>query len=94
MKKIILMIIVVISVFTISSCKKGFLDVNTDPNNPTETTPNFLLPSIISNGLVMQAFESYQMTGLLTQNIGRRGAPNSGVEQFFLAPNVRPFQDT
>ncbi|TCD02879.1 SusD/RagB family nutrient-binding outer membrane lipoprotein [Pedobacter psychroterrae] len=93
MKKIILMITMV-SVFTISSCKKGFLDVNTDPNNPTETTPNFLLPSIISNSLVMQAFESYQMTGLFTQNIGRRGAPNSGVEQFFLAPNVRPFQDT
>lgn len=77
-----------------SACKKDFLDVNTDPNNPTATTPNFLLPSIISNSFAMQGFESYQLTGLLTQNVGRRGAANSGVEQYFLAPNVRPFQDT
>ncbi|TDQ09750.1 SusD/RagB family nutrient-binding outer membrane lipoprotein [Pedobacter metabolipauper] len=94
MKKFIIYTAAVISLLGISSCEKGFLDVNTDPNNPTETTPNFLLPSIIANGLAMQGYESYQLTGLLTQNIGRRAAPNSGVEQYFLAANVRPFQDT
>ncbi|WP_199120841.1 SusD/RagB family nutrient-binding outer membrane lipoprotein [Pedobacter sp. ASV28] len=93
MKRIII-IAVLIFTLGISACEKGFLDVNTDPNNPTATTPNFLLPSIIANGFAMQGFESYQLTGLLTQNVGRRGAANSGVEQYFLAPNVRPFQDT
>lgn len=87
------MIMALVSVLGMSACKK-FLDVNTDPNNPVETTPNFLLPSIIANGLAMQGFESYQLTGLLTQNVGRRGAPNGGVEQYFLTPNVRPFHDT
>jgi hypothetical protein len=93
MKKLIIMTAAFFSILGMSACKK-FLDVNTDPNNPTETTPNFLLPSIIANGLAMQGFESYQLTGLLTQNVGRRGAANGGVEQYYLAPNVRPFQDT
>ncbi|MES2454448.1 MAG: SusD/RagB family nutrient-binding outer membrane lipoprotein [Bacteroidota bacterium] len=93
MKKSIVLIASFTLLLGISACKK-FLDVNTDPNNPTETTPNFLLPSIIANGLQIQAFESYQFTGLLTQNIGRRAAPNSGFEQYFFAANVRPFQET
>lgn len=93
MKKLIIMTAALICLLEMSACKK-FLDVNTDPNNPTSTTPNFLLPSIIANGLAMQGFESYQLTGLLTQNVGRRGAANGGVEQYFLAANVRPFQDT
>ena len=93
MKKLIIMTVAVVSILGMSACKK-FLDVNTDPNNPTATTPNFLLPSIIANGLAMQGFESYQLTGILTQNVGRRAAPNSGIEQYFVAPNVRPFQDT
>lgn len=94
MKKILIFIIAIVSFTGVISCKKGFLDVNKDPNNPTSTTPNFLLPSIIANGFSMQAFEAYQFTGILTQNIGRRGAPNGAFEQYYFAPNVRPFQDT
>ncbi len=94
MKKIIIILTVSVFMLAIGSCKKGFLDVNTDPNNPTATTPNFLLPSIISNGLAMQGYEAYQFTGFFTQNVGRRAAPNSGFEQYFVAANVRPFQDT
>ncbi|GAB3935594.1 SusD/RagB family nutrient-binding outer membrane lipoprotein [Mucilaginibacter myungsuensis] len=93
MKKFISIITCVILAFSVTSCRK-FLDVNTDPNNPTSTTPNFLLPSIISNGFQIQAFESYQFVGLLTQNIGRRGAPNGAFEQYYFAPNIRPFQET
>jgi hypothetical protein len=93
MKKIIIFITGVFTLSAITSCKK-FLDVNTDPNNPTSTTANFLLPSIIANGLATQGYESYQFTGVFTQNIGRRAAPNSSFEQYFVAPNVRPFQDT
>jgi len=93
MKKLIIIIVAFASIMGMSACKK-FLDVNTDPNNPTETTPNFLLPSIVANGLAMQGFESYQFIGIFTQNVGRRGAPVGGVEQYYLAANVRPFQDT
>lgn len=37
-----------IAAFAITSCKK-FLDVNKDPNNPTSTTENLLLPPIIAD---------------------------------------------
>ena len=93
MKKLIIMTAAFVSVLGMSACKK-FLDVNTDPNNPITTTPNFLLPSIIANGLAMQGFESYQLTGILTQNVGRRAAATGGVDQYYLTANVRPFQDT
>jgi len=33
-------------VLTQSSCKKDFLDVNNDPNNPLDATPSVLLPNI------------------------------------------------
>ncbi len=36
----------VISLLTFSSCKKGFLDVNTTPNNPTAVPPSVILPNI------------------------------------------------
>lgn len=93
MKKILIAIAGLIFLSGLTSCEK-FLDVNTDPNNPTATTPNFLLPSIISNGLAMQGTESYAFVGLLTQNIGRRGAALGTFEQYYFASNVRPFQDT
>jgi len=35
----------VIILSTFSSCKKDFFDINTDPNNPTDVTVNYLLPS-------------------------------------------------
>jgi Starch-binding associating with outer membrane len=91
MKKIFLSICI-FSMLFITSCEK-YLDVNTDPNNPTETTPNFLLPSIIANGLYMQSFEQYQMIGLITQNIGNRAVANN-FERYFITRNTRPFQDT
>src|ERR1700730_3552272 len=42
--KVFLFVLVCGTLFT-QSCEKGFLDVNTDPNNPTRVTPALLLPS-------------------------------------------------
>lgn len=35
----------VIAVFSVSSCKHDFLDVNVDPNNPTKATVDLVLPT-------------------------------------------------
>lgn len=64
----------------LTSCE-SFLDKNTDPNSPTETTPNFLLPSIISNGLAIQ-YASEQRVAFITQNVASRTAGAGGADQY------------
>lgn len=44
MKYIYKYILILIGVASISSCSDDFLDMNTDPNNPTEVTPELVLP--------------------------------------------------
>ncbi len=66
----------------LTSCEK-FLDVNTDPNNPTVATPNFLLPSIISNGIQTQMYTSLRVP-YITQYIVRRPADNRNIDQYYL----------
>ena len=81
MKKLFILLALALSVPALTSCEK-FLDRNDDPNSPTETTPNFLLPSIISNGLAIQYF-SESRVGTITQNLAARSANAGGVDQYF-----------
>ena len=64
----------------LTACEK-FLDVNTNPNNPTVATPNFILPGIISNGLQTQMFSALRVS-YITQYIVNR-APVSTNDQYF-----------
>lgn len=32
-----------------AGCKKGFLDINTNPNNPTDVSPELILPAALNN---------------------------------------------
>jgi hypothetical protein len=43
--RIILVASALLALFTVSSCKKDFLDVNVDPNNPTKATVDLVLPT-------------------------------------------------
>ncbi|RSK46836.1 SusD/RagB family nutrient-binding outer membrane lipoprotein [Hymenobacter rigui] len=81
MKKYILLLGLALSSGVMTSCDK-FFDVNTDPNNPTTSTPNFLLPGIISQGVQTQMFTSL-VTPFLTQYVVRR-SPTGGSDQFIL----------
>ncbi|TGD78760.1 SusD/RagB family nutrient-binding outer membrane lipoprotein [Hymenobacter wooponensis] len=63
------------------SCE-DYLDVNNDPNNPVSTTPNFLLPGIISQGFQTQMFTSLT-TSYLSQYTVRK-TPASSTDQFYL----------
>jgi hypothetical protein len=50
------------SVFLLSSCSESFFDINTDPSNPSQATPNLVLPSGISgSAFVMGGY--YQALG-------------------------------
>jgi uncharacterized lipoprotein YajG len=45
MKKIILILTVV---FLIAGCKKGYLDINTNPNQSTSADPSLVLPAALA----------------------------------------------
>ncbi|OGX85751.1 SusD/RagB family nutrient-binding outer membrane lipoprotein [Hymenobacter glacialis] len=64
----------------LTACEK-FLDVNTNPNNPTVATPNFILPGIISNGIQTQMFSALRVN-YITQYIVNR-TPTSANDQYF-----------
>ena len=66
----------------LTACEK-FLDVNDNPNNPVVSTPNFLLPGIIANGIQTQMFTALR-TPYLTQYVVSRTA-NAGIDQFVLS---------
>ncbi|GAC1381203.1 MAG: SusD/RagB family nutrient-binding outer membrane lipoprotein [Hymenobacter sp.] len=65
----------------LTACEK-FLDVNDNPNNPGVSTPNFVLPGIISNGLQTQMFTALR-TPFITQYVVSRTANSGGNDQYF-----------
>ncbi|HEX8326529.1 MAG TPA: SusD/RagB family nutrient-binding outer membrane lipoprotein [Hymenobacter sp.] len=65
----------------LTACEK-FLDVNDNPNNPVVTTPNFLLPNIIANGIQTQMFTALR-TPFITQYVVSRTANSGGNDQYF-----------
>jgi hypothetical protein len=67
MKKIIIAITILFVCTT--SCKKSFFDVNTDPNNPQEATPDLRLPPILYN-LHNRYGGAGTRTAMLTQQYG------------------------
>ena len=82
MKKLLIFLGLALAGPALPGCQ-SFLDKNDDPNSPTETTPNFLLPSIISNGLAIQ-YATAQRTAFITQHLASRSANAGGVDQYFL----------
>ncbi|MBD2770299.1 SusD/RagB family nutrient-binding outer membrane lipoprotein [Hymenobacter sp. BT664] len=82
MKRLLLILFLALAGPALTGCE-SFLDKNTDPNSPTETTPNFLLPSIISNGLAIQGLTSLR-TAYITQYVASRSASAGGADQYFL----------
>jgi len=80
MKRYLLFLGLLLSGGPFTSCE-SFLDVNDNPNNPSSTTPNFLLPSIISNGIQTQMFTALR-TPYITQYVVSRTANSGGNDQY------------
>ena len=70
----------------LAGCEK-FLDVNDNPNNPVASTPNFLLPGIIANGIQVQMFTSLR-TPFITQYLVSRTV-NSGTNDQYYFTNAQ-----
>jgi len=62
-KNLLLAIIVMVS----TGCEK-FLDVNTDLDQPSESTPNFLLPPILGL-MAVNCYEQGETTGYFAQHV-------------------------
>ena len=80
MKKYLLFLGLLSATVALTSCEK-YLDVNTNPNNPTTTTPNFLLPNIISDGIQTQMFTALR-TPYIEQYVVSRTANSGGNDQY------------
>jgi len=81
MKRYILGLGLLLSGTALTACEK-YLDVNNNPNNPTVSTPNFVLPGIISNGIQTQMFTALR-TPFITQYVVSRTANSGGNDQYF-----------
>ena len=81
MKKYLLFLSLLGASAALSACEK-FLDVNSNPNNPVVSTPNFLLPNIISNGIQTQMFTALR-TPYITQYVVSRTANSGGNDQYY-----------
>jgi hypothetical protein len=81
MKKYILLLGLAGATSALTSCEK-YLDVNNNPNNPVVSTPNFLLPGIISNGIQTQMFTALR-TPYITQYIVSRTANSGANDQYY-----------
>ncbi|KAA9338170.1 SusD/RagB family nutrient-binding outer membrane lipoprotein [Hymenobacter busanensis] len=82
MKKFLLLLGLALGGTVLTACE-DFLDVNSDPNNPGTTTPNYLLPSIISNGIQVQSNTSAR-TAYFTQHLASRSANGVPADQYIL----------
>ncbi|OUJ71939.1 SusD/RagB family nutrient-binding outer membrane lipoprotein [Hymenobacter crusticola] len=82
MKKYLLFLGLLLGGGTLTSCEK-YLDVNDNPNNPISSTPNFLLPGIISNGIQTQMFTALR-TPYITQYLVSRTRNSGGNDQYYL----------
>ncbi len=59
MKKITYILFSVLTISGLASCKK-FLDINTNPNSPTESTPELVLPqALTATGNAMVTYNAY-----------------------------------
>lgn len=81
MKKYLLLLSLTGATALLPGCQ-SFLDVNNNPNNPSTTTPNFLLPNIIANGIQTQMFTALR-TPYITQYVVSRTAA-SGIDRYYL----------
>jgi hypothetical protein len=81
MKKYLLWLSLLGSSAALTSCEK-FLDVNTNPNNPVVSTPNFLLPNVITNGIQTQMFTALRVP-YITQYIVSRTTNSGGNDQYY-----------
>jgi hypothetical protein len=64
---------------TAAGCKKGFLDVNTSPNSPTDVPPSVLLPTTTVGLGFMNANELGRVTSILVQHVA--GTQNNPLNQ-------------
>ena len=81
LKRYLFSLSVLLSGGALTACEK-FLDVNNNPNNPVVSTPNFLLPGIIANGIQTQMFTALR-TPFITQYVVSRTANSGGNDQYF-----------
>lgn len=60
-------LIILFTMITMNSCKKDFLDVNTDPNNPVDVTSELILPPALAHTAFIMGGNYQVITGFWAQ---------------------------
>lgn len=61
------LILLGLTVLTLAGCKKDFLDINTDPNNPNEVSPDLVLPAAQSSAAAIVGGELFNTASIWAQ---------------------------
>ncbi|MCH2224295.1 MAG: SusD/RagB family nutrient-binding outer membrane lipoprotein [Crocinitomicaceae bacterium] len=88
MKKIVILIMVPM-LFMMISCEKYFGDINQDPNNPTEVTPEVILPGIQATMSYSFGGDGARFSTILSQHIKGVSRQWAVIEQYtFIGEDV------
>ncbi len=98
MKTSIYKYLFLISILSFSACKKDYLDVNTDPNNPADVTIELLLPPVLGY-TAYNLGNPYQIVGGLWSQYWTQGPTASqylSLDQYVITSSsfVRPWDDS
>jgi hypothetical protein len=77
-------ILIIFAIASLAACKKGFLDVNTTPNNPTTVPPSVLLPNITIATAFGNGNDLNRAASVLIQHAAGTGNQVASYDQFFL----------
>ena len=70
-----------------TSCEDYFGDVNVDPNNPTEVTPNVLLPQVQVRLAFMIGGDASRYIGIYTQHVDGAGRQFAVIQNYGIQPS-------
>ena len=60
-------LIYILALLVVSACSDDFFDVNQDPNGPTRTTPENMLPNVIQETMHLQDVAAVSATSATNQ---------------------------
>lgn len=97
-KKLYIPFLIMVALTGITSCKKDYLDINTDPNNPSKVTIELLLPPILGY-TAYNLGNPYQIVGGLWSQYWTQGPTSSqyiNLDQYVITSTSfnRPWNDS
>lgn len=86
MKSFNIKLLFLLAVIGLASCEDYFGDINVDPDNPTEVTPNVLLPQVETRLAYMIGGDASRYVGIYTQHVDGVGRQFAVIQNYGIQP--------